>query len=41
MWKNIPFIHKKVENEIRKIKENNDEDDESYYNKLVEKLQSR
>jgi glutamate/tyrosine decarboxylase-like PLP-dependent enzyme len=38
MWKKIPFIQKKVENEIQKMKENNDEDDESFYNKLVEKL---
>jgi sphinganine-1-phosphate aldolase len=38
MWKNIPFIYKKVENEIQKMKENNDEDDKLYYNKLIEKL---
>jgi glutamate/tyrosine decarboxylase-like PLP-dependent enzyme len=38
LWKKIPFIHKKVENEIRKMKENNDENDNSYYNKLIEKL---
>ena len=40
LWKNLPFIHKKVENEIQKMKENNDEDDKSYYNKLVEKLRA-
>jgi glutamate/tyrosine decarboxylase-like PLP-dependent enzyme len=40
LWKNLPLIHKKVENEIQKMKENNDEDDKSYYNKLVEKLQA-
>jgi glutamate/tyrosine decarboxylase-like PLP-dependent enzyme len=40
LWKNIPFIHKKVENEIQKMKENNDEDDKSYYNKLVENLRA-
>ena len=40
LWKNIPFIHKKVENEIRKMKEKNDEDDKSYYNKLAEKLRA-
>jgi sphinganine-1-phosphate aldolase len=38
LWKKIPFIHKKVENEIQKMKKNNDEDDKSFYNKLVEKL---
>ena len=38
MWKSIPFIQKKVENEIQKIKENNDKDDKSYYNKLIENL---
>lgn len=38
VWKKIPFIQKKVENEIQKMKQKNDEDDESYYNKLVEKL---
>lgn len=40
LWKNIPFIHKKVENEIQKIKENNDEDDKTFYNKLVENLRA-
>ena len=38
LWKNIPFIHKKVENEIRKMKEKNNEDTETYNTKLVEKL---
>ena len=38
MWKKIPFIHKKVENEIQKMKQNNDEHDKSFYNKLAEKL---
>ena len=38
IWKNIPFINKKVENEIRKMKEKNDEDTELYHNKLVERL---
>jgi glutamate/tyrosine decarboxylase-like PLP-dependent enzyme len=38
LWKKIPFIQKKVENEIRKMKEKNNEDTESYNNKLVEKL---
>jgi glutamate/tyrosine decarboxylase-like PLP-dependent enzyme len=38
VWKKIPFIKKKVENEIQKMKERNDEDDKSYYNKLIEKL---
>ena len=40
LWKNIPFIHKKVENEIQKMKENNDEDDKTFYNKLVENLRA-
>jgi sphinganine-1-phosphate aldolase len=40
MWKKIPFIHKKVENEIQKMKEKNNEDDESFYNKLFEKLRA-
>jgi len=40
MWKKIPFIQKKVENEIQKMKENNDEDDKSFYNKLVENLRT-
>jgi sphinganine-1-phosphate aldolase len=40
LWKNIPFMKKKVVNEIQKIKENNDKHDESYYNKLVEKLRA-
>ena len=40
LWKNIPFIKKKVVNEIQKMKENNDKHDESYYNKLVEKLRA-
>ena len=40
LWKKIPFIYKKVENETRKMKEKNDEDDELYYNKLVEKLRA-
>lgn len=38
LWKKIPFIQKKVENEIKKMKENNDEDDKTFYNKLVENL---
>ena len=38
LWKKIPFIQKKVENEIQKMKKNNDEDDKSYYNKLIENL---
>lgn len=38
IWKKIPFIHEKVKNEIQKMKQKNDEDDEAYYNKLVEKL---
>ena len=40
IWKNFSFIYKRVENEIHKMKEKNDEDDESYYNKLVENLQA-
>jgi glutamate/tyrosine decarboxylase-like PLP-dependent enzyme len=40
IWKKIPFIYKKVENEIHKMKEKNDEEDESYYNKLVENLRA-
>jgi glutamate/tyrosine decarboxylase-like PLP-dependent enzyme len=40
MWKKIPFIDKKVENEIKKMKEKNNEEDESYYNKLFEKLRA-
>ena len=40
LWKNIPFIHKRVENEIRKMKEKNNEDTEIYNSKLVEKLQT-
>jgi glutamate/tyrosine decarboxylase-like PLP-dependent enzyme len=38
LWKKIPFIHKKVDDEIRKMKERNDEETKTYYNKLVEKL---
>lgn len=38
VWKKIPFIKKKVENEIQKMKEQNDEHDKSYYNKLIDKL---
>lgn len=38
LWTKIPFINKKVENEIRKMKEKNNEDTESYYSKLVENL---
>ena len=40
IWKKIPFIYNKVENEIHKMKEKNDEEDESYYNKLVENLRA-
>ena len=40
LWKKIPFIQKKVENEIQKMKENNDEDDKTFYNKLVENLRA-
>lgn len=40
LWKKIPFIHKRVENEIRKIKEKNNEDTETYNIKLVEKLRT-
>ena len=29
LWKKIPFIHKKVENERRKMKEKNNEDTET------------
>ena len=40
LWKKIPFIHKRVENEIRKLKEKNNEDTEIYNSKLVEKLRT-
>jgi hypothetical protein len=36
LWKKIPFIQKKVENEIQKMKKKNDQEDELYYSKLVE-----
>lgn len=39
VWKSIPFIHKKVESEIHKMKEKNDEDTEKYHHSLIEKLQ--
>jgi sphinganine-1-phosphate aldolase len=38
LWKKIPFLHKKVNDEIRKMKEKNNEDTKIYYNKLVEHL---
>jgi dTDP-4-amino-4,6-dideoxygalactose transaminase len=31
-WKKIPFIHKKLKNEIQQMKDNNNEDDETYHN---------
>jgi sphinganine-1-phosphate aldolase len=40
LWKKIPFIQKKVENEIQKMKKKNDQEDELYYSKLVEKLRT-
>ena len=40
IWKKIPLINKKVENETHKMKQKNNEDTESYYSKLVEKLKS-
>lgn len=40
LWTKIPFINKKVENEIRKMKEKNNEDTKKYHNKLVETLRA-
>ena len=40
IWKKIPLINKKVENEIHKMKKKNNEDTESYYSTLVEKLKA-
>lgn len=38
VWKKIPLINKKIENEMQKMKQKNNEDTESYYSKLVENL---
>lgn len=38
LWKKIPILKNKIDNEIKKIKENNDEDTKLYYNKIIEKL---
>jgi sphinganine-1-phosphate aldolase len=38
LWRNIPILKNKIDNEINKIKKNNDEDTQNYYNKIVEKL---
>ena len=38
LWKKIPILKNKIDNEIKKIKENNDEDTKIYYNKIIEKL---
>ena len=38
LWKKIPILNNKINNEIKKIKENNDEDTKIYYNKIIEKI---
>jgi sphinganine-1-phosphate aldolase len=38
LWKKIPLLSNKIDNEIKKIKKSNDEDTKLYYNKIIEKL---
>ena len=38
LWNKIPFIKIKMENEIQKMKEKEDEDAKKYYDKIVDNL---
>jgi sphinganine-1-phosphate aldolase len=38
IWNKIPFIKNKMENEIQKMKEKEDEDTQKYYNQIIDNL---